>query len=561
VKAGRLSRYLLAFVAVAVLFALRIGLVPLTGTGPPFVLFFAAVMVTTLAAGTGPGIFALLLSVPLATYISVIRARYPLSEAVFQSLLFAIDGLVVVYVTVLMRQGREAAQGANRQLRLANEEIKRAEARTRELLELAPDGFFQADLSGRFTDVNQAACRLLGYARDELVGKTIFDVITEEDAPRLDAVRTTLLKPGRVERGEWIHKRKDGSLVPLEVSANILPDGRWQAFARDISERKRIEDERHVFVSFLENSSDFIGIADPDGNPIYLNPAGRRMVGLPAHHPVEATRMLDYYPPDQRAFASSVIFRSMVEQGRWAGETYFRHWETQESIPVSDAHFMIRDPGTGRTVGMGTITRDISMARRVAAEREELLARERLARAQAEAASEQLRESEERFRLTIDEAPIGMARVALDGRFVRVNHALCEIVGYSADELLALNFQSITHPDDLDADVAAARQLARGEISRYKVEKRYIRKNGSTVEAQLSVSTVRSPSGTPLYYISQIEDITERKRAERALRLSEAKFSGIVSIAADAIVSVDKDQRITIFNGGAERISDTPEPT
>jgi PAS domain S-box-containing protein len=146
-----------------------------------------------------------------------------------------------------------------------------------------------------------------------------------------------------------------------------------------------------------------------------------------------------------------------------------------------------------------------------------------------------------------------MARVALDGRFLRVNRALCEIVGYSADELLARNWQSITHPDDLEADLAVSRQLERGEIFRYKIEKRYIRKGGSSVDVQLSVSTLRNQNGVPLYFISQIEDITERKRSERALRLSEAKFSGIVSIAADAIICVDKDQRITIFNEGAER--------
>ena len=210
------------------------------------------------------------------------------------------------------------------------------------------------------------------------------------------------------------------------------------------------------------------------------------MVGLPADYPVENTQIPEYYPPDQRAFASDVIVRSMVEQGRWHGETYFRHWQTQEAIPVSDEHFMIRDPETGRVLGMGTITRDISDARRTAAEREQLLAREQLARRQAETANEQLRESEERFRLTIDEAPIGMALVALDGRFVRVNRALCEIVGYSSDELTGLTFQAITHPDDLDADLALAGQLARGEIPRYQLGKRYIRKDGTIVDIQLS---------------------------------------------------------------------------
>ncbi|HUK34212.1 MAG TPA: PAS domain S-box protein, partial [Vicinamibacterales bacterium] len=550
----RLARYSFAVAAVATTFALKLWLIPLTGTGAPFVLFFGAVLVTSLVAGVGPGVCALLLSLPLGGYAFVVLAGHTVSEATFQSSLFAADGIVVIYLTFLMRQGREAVQEANGQLRIANDNLTSAEARQRELLELAPDAFFQSDLNARFTDVNQAACQLLGYTRDELVARTVFDVIREEDAPRLRAVREQLLVPGRVERAEWLHKRKDGTLVPLEVSANILPDGRWQAFARDSSERKRIEDERQVFVSFLENSSDFIGIADPEGKPIYLNPAGRKMVGLPPDYPIEQTQITEYYSPDQRAFASDVILKSMREQGRWAGETYFRHWQTQNAIPVSDAHFLIRDPKTGRILGMGTITRDISSARCIAAEREELLDRERLARQQAESANEQLRESEERFRLTIDEAPIGMALVALDGRFVRVNRVLCEIVGYSPEELTTLTFQSITCSADVDADVAATRQLARGDIPRYHVEKRYVRKDKSTVDVLLNVSVLRGHDGAPRYFISQIEDITDRKRAENALRLSEAKGSGIVSIAADAIISVDEHQTITVFNEGAERI-------
>ncbi|HEX7794976.1 MAG TPA: PAS domain S-box protein, partial [Vicinamibacterales bacterium] len=127
--------------------------------------------------------------------------------------------------------------------------------------------------------------------------------------------------------------------------------------------------------------------------------------------------------------------------------------------------------------------------------------------------------------LTIDEAPIGMALVALDGRFVRVNRALCEIVGYTATELTALSFQTITHPDDRERDLSAAGQLVRGEISRYQREKRYITKTGAIVEAMLNVSVLRDREGTPLYFISQIADITERKRAEAALKESEQRLN------------------------------------
>ena len=127
---------------------------------------------------------------------------------------------------------------------------------------------------------------------------------------------------------------------------------------------------------------------------------------------------------------------------------------------------------------MGTVTRDISETRRIAGEREELLAREQWARLQIETAHAELRESEERFRLTIDEAPIGMALVSLDGRFDRVNAALCEIVGYTPEELKRLKFQDLTHPEDLDSDLALLGPLVQGKIPRYQLEKRYVRKDG-----------------------------------------------------------------------------------
>jgi PAS domain S-box-containing protein len=118
--------------------------------------------------------------------------------------------------------------------------------------------------------------------------------------------------------------------------------------------------ERRIFAALIENSSDFIGIADPTGRPIYVNPAGRRMVGLTAEQRVEDTEIPEYYPEDQRAFAANVIVKAMVESGHWQGETAFRNWQTQAAVPVSDTHFMIRDPETSEVLGMGTITRDIS---------------------------------------------------------------------------------------------------------------------------------------------------------------------------------------------------------
>src|SRR5262245_10698078 len=147
-------RYLFGIAAIAITFALRIWFIPVTANGAPFVLFFTAVLATSLFAGVGPGICAVVLSLPLAAYTFVVRGGYPLFHAAFESLLFTMDGFVVVFLTFLMQKGRQAVQEANRQLRSANEEITRSIARIRDVIELAPDAFFQADLNAHFTDVN-----------------------------------------------------------------------------------------------------------------------------------------------------------------------------------------------------------------------------------------------------------------------------------------------------------------------------------------------------------------------------------------------------------------------
>jgi PAS domain S-box-containing protein len=129
-----------------------------------------------------------------------------------------------------------------------------------------------------------------------------------------------------------------------------------------------------------------------------------------------------------------------------------------------------------------------------------------------------LRESEERFRGAFEFAAIGMALVAPDGRWLRVNRSLCGIVGYTADELLTRDFQSITYEEDLDTDVGYVRQMLDGSMSHYDMEKRYLHKDGHIVWVLLSVSLVRDAMGQAMYFVSQIQDITERKRLERALR-------------------------------------------
>jgi PAS domain S-box-containing protein len=134
-----------------------------------------------------------------------------------------------------------------------------------------------------------------------------------------------------------------------------------------------------------------------------------------------------------------------------------------------------------------------------------------------------LRASEERFRNAVHYSAIGMALVALDGRWLEVNPALCQIVGYTRDELLTRTFQDITHADDLNADLEYVRQMLAGEIETYQMEQRYVHKDGRVVWTLLTVSLVRDAANTPLHFISQIQDLTERKQIDAALRESEER--------------------------------------
>lgn len=157
---------------------------------------------------------------------------------------------------------------------------------------------------------------------------------------------------------------------------------------------------------------------------------------------------------------------------------------------------------------------------------------------------ETLQESEERFRGAFETAPHGIALVSPEGRWLKVNNALCEIVGYSADELMATSFQQITHPDDVSIDLAQIRRLLLGETNNYQLEKRYIHKNGDIIWILLSVSLVRDTRGNAIHFVSQFQDITEAKLATQA----QNRLLAVLNAAPDIIAMADRNGRVTYLN-------------
>jgi diguanylate cyclase (GGDEF)-like protein/PAS domain S-box-containing protein len=167
-------------------------------------------------------------------------------------------------------------------------------------------------------------------------------------------------------------------------------------------------------------------------------------------------------------------------------------------------------------------------------------------RTQAQAA---LRESEQRHASTIELAAIGIAYVSDAGHYIHVNPWMCQFLGYSRDELLGLTVKQVSHPDDKNVTDKVRAQLRAGEIPSFTMEKRYLRKDGSTVWVHLTITVQRDAAGRPLHDISIVQDISARKQAELAVQHSEQRFRNLVELSSDWYWEVDASLRFTAFGG------------
>ncbi len=389
--------------------------------------------------------------------------------------------------------------------------LREAEEEARLVVETARDAFVAIDAGGRIVGWNRAAEATFGWPRAEALGRGLAETLLP--AARRTAHRDSLASFLGHADGATLNRRfeitalhRDGREIPVEmtISPQCRADG-WvfNAFLHDISERKRAERERAELTDrlrlLLESSGEGIYGVDTEGRCTFVNRAGAALVGWspeellgrPMHEATHHSRPDGSPYPAEECPVSRAIRAG--QSCRDVEEVFWRRDGT--SFPGRCSSHPLRDGDTVR--GAVVLFTDVTEAKRVA---------------------EELRQSNEQFRAAFENAPIGKALVAPEGRFLKVNGALCEIVGYSEEELLARDFQSITHPDDLAADLAQVRQMLEGALRFYQMEKRYFHKAGHVVWALLSVSLVRDPQGRPLYFVAQVQDISQRKWAEAELR-------------------------------------------
>jgi PAS domain S-box-containing protein len=171
-----------------------------------------------------------------------------------------------------------------------------------------------------------------------------------------------------------------------------------------------------------------------------------------------------------------------------------------------------------------------------------------------------LRESEERYRRTFELAGSGLAHVSLDGRFLRVNRRLCDFLGYSERELVGMMVKDLSHPEDRDAVDERRQKLIAGEVESIRLEKRYLRKDGATVWAKIAIAMERDAAGKPLYAISVLDDITERKHIDAALRESEERYRRTFELAGSGVAHIGLDRKFIRVNRRLCEILGYPEP-
>lgn len=257
----------------------------------------------------------------------------------------------------------------------------------------------------------------------------------------------------------------------------------------------------------LECVSDGVEVFDADWRLTYLNPVARQVLvrqGIDPDAMLGKQLWTELVRESSDISAARYLKRAMSERVSVSFESHYSRWDGWDQVRVDPL------PDGGIVVAFQDITK----------------------RKAAEAAH---RESEERFRRVFDLGLVGMAITSPTRRISEVNDCLCDMFGYTRRELERMSWEEITHPDDLSKDLAHLRQVLRGHIDGYAMDKRFLRRDRTIVETRMSVRCVRRADWSVLYFIALVEDVTEYKRAERALRESDGRFR-LVSEALSAFI-------------------------
>ena len=413
----------------------------------------------------------------------------------------------------------------------SQEALRESEQRFRQLAETAIEGLMIHE-QGVIRYANRRFAQSFGFASaEELIGRFGVDSLPFTPESR-EIIRRHLRFPLETMI-EVETVTPDGAIRTFETQAQDINYHGRQArvvATRDVTERKSREQSLLLFRALVDRLNDAIEVIDaPTGRFLDVNERACLDLGY------SRDELLSLSIPDVDPLVSMASYQQNVEQLRDTGSF------TMKTLNR-------RKDGTCFPVEVN--------ARLVQLDREYLLSvvRDISERVQFE---EALRDSEERFRSAFAWSTIGMSLVSLEGRWLKVNQSLCDMLGYSAEELLELDFQSVTHRDDLEIGPEFSRRLIAGVASCCHFEKRYIHKQGSVIRVLLSVSLVRDGAGVPLYFVGQTQDITERRRLEEQVRHAQ-KMEAVGRLAGG--IAHDFNNVLTVVNGHSQLLLERTAP-
>ena len=379
-------------------------------------------------------------------------------------------------------------------------ERKRAEAERAELaaiVEQSGDAIISRSLDRTILTWNRAAERLFGWTAREAIGRNIRLIVPPERFGENTRNRELVHQGHPVPSYDTVRIAKDGRHVDVSLSQSPIKNERGEVIAvslllRDITERKQAEQARGQLAAIVENSNDAIIGRSLDGTITSWNAGAERLLGYSAGEAIG--QFIAFTIPEGQHIRTAEIGEKVQRGEAVPPHETRRKTKDGRVIDVMSSISPLRD-GSGTIVGASQILHDITALKQ---------------------ADNAMKESEERFRAAFEQAGVGMGLRALDPRnprWLRVNEKLCEILGYTRDELLHLTTVDLTPPEDRGTALDYNDKLLRGEVASYSREKRYVRKDGCIIWTNVSIAAVRTPDGRPAHVISVIEDITERKRA------------------------------------------------
>jgi diguanylate cyclase (GGDEF)-like protein/PAS domain S-box-containing protein len=357
-------------------------------------------------------------------------------------------------------------------------------------------------VSGIMHSVNPAFAAMHGGTVEDFVGRRAESLLTDEFQRQVPQLLAQIDGQGHLQT-EVDRVRLDGSVFPVaaESITTLGDDGAPLyriAWFEDLTDRRAAEaaqrDTDARFETAFSSAPSGVALISLDGKFLRVNAALRALLGRREDELIGSTSKAFTHPDDRmltaRAFVdlntTSAVVAVQKRYVRPDGEVV---WAATHGATVLDAH--------GHPRYIVSHFQDIT---------DRKLAEQRQAQATA------LVES------AFTSAPIGMALVGLDGRWLKVNSALCELTGHDEDELLTLTFQAMAHPDELEGDLAQAGRLLAGEIDRYTTEKRFLDSEGRVIWVNLSSALIRDADGEPLHFVTHVQDISERKRLAEALQ-------------------------------------------